>query len=414
MLVVTNMSQAAVEAFGDPVRRRLVELLAERPQSVTDLAEVVPVSRSAVSQHLGVLTLAGLVSYERQGRRHLYRVDPDGLAGMRSYLDGLWTQALDAYGSLVEPGADPRIGRDVMTQAPVVRAVSVSVPATRAFEVFTARIGAWWPLATHSPADSLAADLAFRDGALVETLTDGRTTVWGSVTEWSPPTRLAFTWAPSGGPETEIAVDFEEVADGTRVVLTHTGWERYGESAPGVRTSYDGEHAWGWVLELFAASVSSDGEPAFDVAPLRAAYEQVALSLEHATFTAPPPGEWDARQVVGHLLTNAELLGDVVDTVRSGRPARLHGPEDHAVEAIDRCAGRPYDDLAGDLRRAGAQLAARCAGLTETHLDAEVDTYIEHRGEVVVDGPMTLGRLLRAQVHVHLPADAGQIDDLAA
>ena len=106
---MTN-SSAAVEAMGDPVRRRLVELLASRPRSVTDLAAEVTVSRSAVSQHLGVLSHAGLVTHHRQGRRHLYRVDTDGLAEVRGYLDGLWSQALAGYAGLVategEPDAD--------------------------------------------------------------------------------------------------------------------------------------------------------------------------------------------------------------------------------------------------------------------------------------------------------------------
>lgn len=101
MLAVTNAS-AAVEAFGDPVRRRIVEQLVQRPQSVTELASDLPVSRSAVSQHLSVLAGAGLVGYDVVGRRHLYHVEPDGLAGLRAYMDRLWDAALNAYSSLAE------------------------------------------------------------------------------------------------------------------------------------------------------------------------------------------------------------------------------------------------------------------------------------------------------------------------
>jgi DNA-binding transcriptional ArsR family regulator len=95
-----------VEAFADPLRRRLVERLAARPQTVTDLAADLPVSRSAVSQHLAVLAAAGLVDYEVRGRQHLYRVEPDGLAGLRAYLDRLWDSALASYAGATRPELD--------------------------------------------------------------------------------------------------------------------------------------------------------------------------------------------------------------------------------------------------------------------------------------------------------------------
>ena len=102
---MTNIS-AAAEVFGEPVRRQLVESLARRPQSVTELAAALPVSRSAVSQHLGVLSGAGLVGYQVSGRRHLYHVKPDALAGLRAYLDGLWDAALATYAELTEDTDD--------------------------------------------------------------------------------------------------------------------------------------------------------------------------------------------------------------------------------------------------------------------------------------------------------------------
>lgn len=111
VLAVTNASAAAVEAFGDPVRRQLVERLAARPQSVTDLAAGLPVSRSAVSQHLSVLAGAGLVGYEVRGRQHLYHVEPDGLAGLRAYLDRLWDAALTSYAALEDTTADKETDR---------------------------------------------------------------------------------------------------------------------------------------------------------------------------------------------------------------------------------------------------------------------------------------------------------------
>jgi DNA-binding transcriptional ArsR family regulator len=84
-------------ALADPTRRQIFERLARRPRPVGELAEELPVSRPAVSQHLKVLADAGLVVATRDGNRRLYRVDPDGVAGMRTYLDRFWTDALAAF-----------------------------------------------------------------------------------------------------------------------------------------------------------------------------------------------------------------------------------------------------------------------------------------------------------------------------
>ena len=89
--------QNGFSALADPTRRQIFERLARRPRPVGELAEGLSVSRPAVSQHLKVLADAGLVVATRDGNRRLYRVDPDGVAGMRSYLDRFWTDALAAF-----------------------------------------------------------------------------------------------------------------------------------------------------------------------------------------------------------------------------------------------------------------------------------------------------------------------------
>ena len=89
--------QNGFSALADPTRRAIFERLARRPRPVGELARELPVSRPAVSQHLRVLREAGLVSDEKVGSRRLYRVDPDGVAGMRSYLDRFWSDALAAF-----------------------------------------------------------------------------------------------------------------------------------------------------------------------------------------------------------------------------------------------------------------------------------------------------------------------------
>jgi DNA-binding transcriptional ArsR family regulator len=89
-------------ALADPTRRAVFELLRQGPRPVGDIARDLPVSRPAVSQHLRVLKDAGLVSERRDGTRRLYRIDPDGLAAIRDYLDDFWTEALAAFKAAAE------------------------------------------------------------------------------------------------------------------------------------------------------------------------------------------------------------------------------------------------------------------------------------------------------------------------
>jgi len=86
-----------LEALADPTRRAIFERLARKPLAVGELAEAFPVSRPAVSQHLRVLKDARLVVHERAGTQNIYRVDREGLARLRSYLDAMWEQALQDF-----------------------------------------------------------------------------------------------------------------------------------------------------------------------------------------------------------------------------------------------------------------------------------------------------------------------------
>lgn len=97
----TNQSDAWT-ALGDPTRKAIFELLADRPRAVGELASALPVSRPAVSQHLRVLKHAGLVVDQPVGTRRIYRVEPDGLAALRADLERFWGKALAAYKTAVE------------------------------------------------------------------------------------------------------------------------------------------------------------------------------------------------------------------------------------------------------------------------------------------------------------------------
>ena len=92
----------ALDALGDPTRRAILEQLAEEPSAVVDLAAGLPVSRPAVSQHLKILKDAGLVSDVQVGTRRIYSLDPQGIEGLREYLDRFWNTALRSFKTRVE------------------------------------------------------------------------------------------------------------------------------------------------------------------------------------------------------------------------------------------------------------------------------------------------------------------------
>jgi DNA-binding transcriptional ArsR family regulator len=89
---------SAIDALADPTRRAIVERLRQGPCPVGTLAAHLPVSRPAVSQHLRVLSDAGLLHVTCQGTRRIYALNPAGMADLRAYLDDLWGDALAAFG----------------------------------------------------------------------------------------------------------------------------------------------------------------------------------------------------------------------------------------------------------------------------------------------------------------------------
>ncbi|MER9615693.1 metalloregulator ArsR/SmtB family transcription factor [Mesorhizobium sp. M0207] len=99
---------AGMVALADPTRRKVFELIADRPRSVIDLTRVLPVSQPAVSQHLKVLKEARLVRAEPKGASNIYHLDPHGLCEMRAWLDRMWGDALDAFKRKVDNSKEKR------------------------------------------------------------------------------------------------------------------------------------------------------------------------------------------------------------------------------------------------------------------------------------------------------------------
>ena len=94
-------------ALGDRTRRSIVLLLAEGPSPVGKLADALPVSRPAVSQHLKVLKDAGLVDEEAEGTRRIYHLNEAGLSALRDQLDTFWSRALRGFQDVADQPEEP-------------------------------------------------------------------------------------------------------------------------------------------------------------------------------------------------------------------------------------------------------------------------------------------------------------------
>jgi len=97
-----SLPSTGFAALGDPTRREIFERVAVRPRSVGELADGLPVSRPAVSQHLKVLRDAQLVRVRPAGTRRIYELDPIGVGELRAYLDRFWSHALTAFKAAVQ------------------------------------------------------------------------------------------------------------------------------------------------------------------------------------------------------------------------------------------------------------------------------------------------------------------------
>jgi len=97
-----DATDEALRALAEPRRRVILRLVAQEERSAGEIAATFEVSRTGISQHLTVLKNAGLLVERREGTRRLYRARPEGLAGLREFLDEMWAGALDTARRLVE------------------------------------------------------------------------------------------------------------------------------------------------------------------------------------------------------------------------------------------------------------------------------------------------------------------------
>lgn len=104
----TNLKlKQQIQALGDPTRFAIFERLERGPLAVVQIAKGLPVSRPAVSQHLKVLKDVGLIRDQKAGNRRIYRIDPEGVAGLRDYFQQFWGDALASFKQVVEEPEKP-------------------------------------------------------------------------------------------------------------------------------------------------------------------------------------------------------------------------------------------------------------------------------------------------------------------
>jgi DNA-binding transcriptional ArsR family regulator len=117
---MSNQSADSVfDALGEPVRRRILELLRDGPTPVGRLADRLPVGRPAVSKHLRVLSDAGLIEHRSAGTRNLYALAPDGMAAAQQWLVRTWDTVLAAYAAEVRRQRDPSPAEPPRPESPL-------------------------------------------------------------------------------------------------------------------------------------------------------------------------------------------------------------------------------------------------------------------------------------------------------
>lgn len=137
---------------------------------------------------------------------------------------------------------------------PILKVVSIPATPEAAFHRFTGELGNWWPLRSHSIGEDQAESVrmeGFVGGRIVERIKGGRECVWGTITAWEPPRRVAFSWHPGQNPATaqDVELRFLPAGAGTRVELEHRGFERLGAQGRRARRAYP--LGWSYVLGLY-------------------------------------------------------------------------------------------------------------------------------------------------------------------
>lgn len=148
---------------------------------------------------------------------------------------------------------------------PIEKTIEVGASPQHAFEFFTARLGDWWPVHSHSigasvhdtPPDHVIMEPQV-GGRIYEVMADGTEHDWGKIRVWAPHSRLVFSWQfhKPDSQATEVQVHFASVGNGrTRVDLTHRHWDN-DPNGKELREGY--QSGWDPVLASYKSGVAAD------------------------------------------------------------------------------------------------------------------------------------------------------------
>ena len=240
--------EAVWKALSDRHRRRMLDLLRDRPRTTGELANQFPVSRFAVMKHLGVLVGAGLVLVERRGRERWNFLNPMPIHAIaQRWIEPFAAARVHALADLKRrieagPRGVPEMSKksDESKDAgspfgvcEVALEVEIAAPPERVWKAFTEEIAAWWPTAFYTSPDPKG--FVFEEklgGRVYEDRGDGQGLVWYQVTELSKPERIRLSGdlTPEfGGPaRLQTRIDFVPSGEGTRFRLLDTLFGRLG------------------------------------------------------------------------------------------------------------------------------------------------------------------------------------------
>ena len=294
-----------VAILSEPNRRRLLELLLAGEQPVSRLAAQFGVTRSAISQHLGVLSNAGLVQVRQEGRFRYYRLDPEGMAALRDALDVFWTHELEQLATARPP---ERGDHDMTAEKSVL--VPLDPDATFALLTEPERLRRW---------QAVTARVELRAGGQYRWTINPGHTASGTITEVEPGRRIVFTWGwedsddlPPGA--STVTITLEPAEGGTNVRLVHSGltpeqasghlegWNHYGERLVAAARHGDaGADEW---------AASEPGDPLTAAEASLAVCQAVLRKLRPEDGSAQTPcAKFTVDDLLEHLLGSVASLG---------------------------------------------------------------------------------------------------------
>ena len=291
--------------LAEPNRRRLLELLSAGEQPVSRLATQFGVTRSAISQHLGVLSDAGLVQARQEGRFRYYRLDPEGMAALHDALDVFWTHELEQLAA----ARPPERGDDSMTAEKSVL-VPLDPEATFALLTEPERLRRW---------QAVTARVELRAGGQYRWTINPGHTASGTITEVEAGKRIVFTWGWEDSDDlapgaSTVTITLEPAEGGTNVRLVHSGltpeqaaghlegWNHYGERLVAAAERGDaGADEW---------AASEPGDPLTAAEASLAVCQAVLRGLrpEHGSAQTPC-AKFTVDDLVEHLVGSLRFLG---------------------------------------------------------------------------------------------------------